>query len=108
MKKGPVISRCLFIAGGDAPESLETVKETLYFVSHSIFIEVQQARLFPIGFVGNDGNHASGFDCVNESVRIIRRVGETEFSLGMLEKLLRHHDIVSLARCYFQMQWQAS
>ena len=85
------------VAGGDGPEMLEQVEETLDEIAFAIEDEIARARDFAVGFGWDDGDDRSIVEGGDEGVGVERLVGDQGAGIDGFDERFGAGEIVILA-----------
>ena len=107
MQAGEEIARSFFVAGGDASELFDELKETLDEVAFGVEGEVAIARDLAIRFWRDDRLDGSDFEALNKAVGVVAFVAEEGFGLHFSREDLSLGDVVDLAAGEAEHQWVA-
>jgi hypothetical protein len=97
MQAGEEIARGFFIAGRDASELFDELKETLDEVALGIESEVAIASALAVRLWRDDRLDGSHFEALDEGVGVVALVAEEGFGLGFSREGFSLGDIVDLA-----------
>jgi hypothetical protein len=103
-----VVSGELVVTRGDAPEVLEPGEHALDQVSLAIGFPVMRNEGFSPGDGGNDGFNVALLEVGSQAVGVVGLVGDQSLDWASSgQQLLRHHDIMDIARRNQQNAWLA-
>ena len=88
----------LVVTGGDGPEMLELVEETLNEIAFAVEGEVARARGFSVGFGWDDWDDRSIVEDGDEGIGVERLVGDQSAGIDGFDERLSASQIVILAR----------
>jgi hypothetical protein len=97
MQAGEEIARSFFVAGRDASELFDELKETLDEVALGVEGEIAIASDLTVRLWRDDGLDGSHFEALDEGVGVIAFVAEEGFGLRFSRKGFSLGDIVDLA-----------
>jgi len=97
MQAGEKIARGFFVAGRDASELFDELKETLDEVALGVEGEIAIASDLTVRLWRDDGLDGSHFEALDEGVGVIAFVAEEGFGLRFSRKGFSLGDIVDLA-----------
>ena len=97
MQAGEEIARSFFVAGGDASELFDELKETLDEIALGVEGEVAIARDLAIRFWRDDRLDGAHFEALDEGVGIVAPVAEEGFGGRFSREGLSLGDVVDLA-----------
>ena len=108
LDKGRKVTHGLFIAGGNAPTSLDTVKATLHFVPQRILVFIHFSGRLAFRLIFDDNRHSLCLNRRNKFTRILAGISDACRAGSVFQQGFRHGHIVLLSRCDFDMKWHAS
>ena len=97
MQAGEEISRSFFVAGGNASELFDELKETLDEVAFGVEGEVAIAGDFAVRLWRDNRLDRSDFEALDEGVRIVAFVAEEGFGLHFSREGFSLGDVVDLS-----------
>jgi len=97
MQAGEKIARGFFVAGRDASELFDELKETLDEVALGVEGEIAIASDLTVRLWRDDGLDGSHFEALDEGVGVVALVAEEGFGLRFSREGFRLGDIVDLA-----------
>ena len=97
MQAGEEIARSFFVAGGDASELFDELKETLDEVAFGVEGEVAIASDLAIRFWRDDRLDRPDFEALDKAVGVVAFVAEEGFGLHFSREGLGLGDVVDLA-----------
>ena len=97
MEAGEEIARSFFVAGRDASELFDELKETLDEVGFGVEGEVAIARDLAIRFWRDDRLDGADFEALDKAVGVVAFVAEEGFGLHFSREGLGLGDVVDLA-----------
>ena len=107
MQAGEEIARGFFVAGGNASELFDELKETLDEVAFGVEGEVAIASDLAVRFWRDDRLDGSPFEALDEGVGIVTLVTEEGFGLRFSGEGFSLADVVDLAAGEPERQWVA-
>ena len=97
MQAGEEIARGFFVAGRDASELFEELKETLDEVAFGVESEVAIASDLAVRFWRDDRLDGSHFEALDEGIGVVALVAEEGFGLHFSRECFSLGDVVDLA-----------
>ena len=97
MEAGEEIARSFFVAGGDASELFDELKETLDEVAFGVEGEVAIASDLAVRLWRDDRLDSAYFEAVDEGVGVVALVAEEGFGLHLRREGFSLGDVVDLA-----------
>ena len=107
MQAGEEIARGFFVAGGDASELFDELKETLNEVAFGVEGEVAIARDLAIRFWRDDRLNGAEFEVLDKAVGVVALVAEEGLGMHFGREGLGLGDVVDLAAGEAERQWVA-